>query len=100
MPKKHDPKKRERKDGMPKKHDPKKIERKDGMPKKHDPANKVRHEKEHVIICALAQSVRKYKYQPMDPIFDLATDLSQADAFLLCQPNSTYAIHDSMVEYR
>jgi len=40
MPKKHDPKKRER-------------ERKDGMPKKHDPANKVRHEKEHVFICAL-----------------------------------------------
>ena len=36
-----------------KKNDPKK-ERKDGMPKKHDPANKVRHEKEHVIICALA----------------------------------------------
>ena len=29
-------------------------ERKDGMPKKHDPANKVRHEKEHVFICALA----------------------------------------------
>jgi len=28
-------------------------ERKDGMPKKHDPANKVRHEKEHVFICAL-----------------------------------------------
>ena len=27
--------------------------RKDGMPKKHDPANKVRHEKEHVFICAL-----------------------------------------------
>ena len=37
---------------MPKKHDPKK-DRKDGMPKKHDPANKVRHEKEHVFICAL-----------------------------------------------
>ena len=37
---------------MPKKHDPKK-ERKDGMPKKHDPANKIRHEKEHVFICAL-----------------------------------------------
>ena len=32
----------------------KERERKDGMPKKHDPANKVRHEKEHVIICALA----------------------------------------------
>ena len=31
----------------------KKRERKDGMPKKHDPANKVRHEKEHVFICAL-----------------------------------------------
>ena len=31
----------------------KKRERKDGMPKKHDPANKVRQEKEHVIICAL-----------------------------------------------
>ena len=28
-------------------------ERKDGMPKKHDPANKVRHENEHVFICAL-----------------------------------------------
>ena len=28
-------------------------EREDGMPKKHDPANKVRHEKEHVFICAL-----------------------------------------------
>ena len=28
-------------------------ERKYGMPKKHDPANKVRHEKEHVFICAL-----------------------------------------------
>ena len=28
-------------------------ERKDGMPKQHDPANKVRHEKEHVFICAL-----------------------------------------------
>ena len=39
---------------MPKKHDQKKRKRKDGMPKKHDPANKVRHEKEHVIICALA----------------------------------------------
>jgi hypothetical protein len=41
---------------MPKKHDPKKREgeRKDGMPKKHDPTNKVRHENEHVIICALA----------------------------------------------
>ena len=38
---------------MPKKHDPKKRERKDGMPKKHDPANKVRNEKEHVFICAL-----------------------------------------------
>ena len=42
MPKKHDPKKRERE-----------RERKDGMPKKHDPANKVGHEKEHVFICAL-----------------------------------------------
>ena len=31
----------------------KKKERKDGMPKKHDPANKVRHEKERVFICAL-----------------------------------------------
>ena len=31
-----------------------KKERKDGMPKKHDPTNKVRHEKERVIICALA----------------------------------------------
>ena len=29
-------------------------ERKDGMPKKHDPANKVRYEKKHVFICALA----------------------------------------------
>ena len=42
---------------MPKKHDPKKKrkerERKDGMPKKYDPANKVRHETEHVFICAL-----------------------------------------------
>ena len=28
-------------------------ERKDGMPKKHDPANKIRHKKEHVFICAL-----------------------------------------------
>ena len=68
------------------------------MPKKHDPANKVRHEKEHVIICALAQSVRKYKYQPMDPIFDLATDLSHADAFLPYQLNSTYAIKAGEVE--
>ena len=39
---------------MPKKHDPKKRERKDGMPKNHDPANKVRHEKEHVFIYALS----------------------------------------------
>ena len=39
---------------MPKKHDPKKKrERKHGMPKKHDPTNKVRHENEHVFICAL-----------------------------------------------
>ena len=83
---------------MPKKHDPKKIERKDGMPKKHDPANKVRHEKEHVIICALAQSVRKYKYQPMDPIFDLATDLSQADALLPYLSNSTYTVKAGKVE--
>ena len=37
---------------MPKKHDQKR-ERKVDMPKKHDPANKVRHEKEHVFICAL-----------------------------------------------
>ena len=32
-------------------------ERKDGMPKKHDPANKIRHEKEHIFICALTWSV-------------------------------------------
>ena len=32
-----------------------KREREDGMPKKHDPANKVRHEKEHVFICAPTQ---------------------------------------------
>ena len=31
-----------------------KRERKDGILKKHDPTNKVRHEKEHVFICALA----------------------------------------------
>ena len=31
-----------------------KRERKDGMPKKHDPTNKVRYEKKHVFICALA----------------------------------------------
>ena len=44
---------------MPKKHDPKKREkeRKDGMPKKHDPANKIRHEKMHVFICTLTWSV-------------------------------------------
>ena len=35
----------------------KKRERKDGMPKKHDPANKTRHEKKHVFICALTLSV-------------------------------------------
>ena len=35
----------------------KERERKDGMPEKHDPANKVRHEKEHVFICALTRSV-------------------------------------------
>ena len=40
MPKKHDPKERER-------------ERKDGMPKKQDPTNKIRHEKEQKFICAL-----------------------------------------------
>jgi len=41
-------KKREKgKDGMPKKHDPKKREREreDGMPKKHDPINKVSQER-------------------------------------------------------
>ena len=31
-----------------------KRERKDGILKKHDPTNKVRHEKEHVFICALS----------------------------------------------
>ena len=41
---------------MPKKHDPKKRERKDGMPKKHDPTNKTRQEKEHVFICALTET--------------------------------------------
>jgi len=46
-------KKERGKDGMPKKHDPRERERKDGMPKKHDPANKIRHEKEHIFICAL-----------------------------------------------
>ena len=30
-----------------------KREREDGMPKKYDPANKIRHEKEHIFICAL-----------------------------------------------
>ena len=40
MPKKHDPKERER-------------EREDGMPKKHDPANKIRLKKEHIFICAI-----------------------------------------------
>jgi len=68
------------------------------MPKKHDPTNKVRHEKEHAIIYAQTWSVCKYKYQPMDPIFDLATDLSQADPFSLYQRNSTYAILASEVE--
>ena len=44
MPKKHDPKEREREIER---------EREDGMLKKHDPANKTRHEKEHVFICPL-----------------------------------------------
>ena len=44
MPKKHDPKERERE---------RVREREDGVPKKHDPPNKTRHEKEHVFICAL-----------------------------------------------
>jgi len=45
---------------MPKKHDLKRErerererERKYGMPKKNDTANKIRHEKEHIFICAL-----------------------------------------------
>ena len=32
----------------------KERERKDGMLKKHDTTNKVRHDNEHAIICALA----------------------------------------------
>ena len=38
---------------MTQKKEKKERERKDGMPKKHETANKVRHEKEHVFICAL-----------------------------------------------
>ena len=68
------------------------------MPKKHDPTNKVRHEKEHAIIYAQTWSVCKYKYQPMDPIFDLATDLSQADALLPYLSNSTYTVKADKVE--
>jgi hypothetical protein len=38
-------KKERGKDGMPKKHDPREREREDGLPKKHDPINKVSHER-------------------------------------------------------
>ena len=80
---------------MPKKHDPKRErERKDGLPKKHDPANKVRHEKEHAFICALTYSIHKHEYKPMDPIFDLATDLSQADD-ILPHPSKLHIYHQS-----
>jgi len=51
-------KKRKREDGMPKKHDPKKREReKRWHAKEAWPSNKIKHEKEHVFICALTWSV-------------------------------------------
>ena len=44
---------REREDGMPKKHDPKKRREKMACQRSMAPANKIKHEKEHVFICAL-----------------------------------------------
>ena len=46
-------KERKRKDGMPKKYDPKKRRKKMACQRSMTPANKIRHEKENVFICAL-----------------------------------------------
>ena len=94
-------KKRERerwKDGMPKKHDPKK-ERKDGMPKKHDPANKFRHEKEHVFICALTWSVVTMSVNLWIQSLILQQIWAKQMTFYLIHRNSTYIIRAGEVKY-
>ena len=69
-------------------------ERKDGMLKKHDPANKIRHEKGAHIYLYTNLISRKYEYTPVDPIFDLATDLGQADD-ILPHPSKLHLYHQS-----
>jgi len=42
----------------------------------------------------MKRSSRKYEYKPVDPIFDLATDLSQADD-ILPHPSKLHIYHQS-----
>ena len=95
-------KKRERerwKEGMPKKHDPKKIEReKDGMPKKHDPANKIRHEKEHIFICALTWSVVDMSIHLWIQSLILQQIWAKQTTFYLIHRNSIYTIRAGEVK--
>ena len=96
-------KKRERwKEGMPKKHDPKKRERererKDGMPKKHDPANKTRHEKEHKFICALTWSVVNMSVHLWIQSLILQQIWAKQTTFYLIHRNSIYTIRAGEVK--
>ena len=57
--------------------------RKDGMPKKHDPINKVSHNMSMQLSVHQPDQIVNISIIHVDPIFDLAIDLSQANAFLL-----------------
>ena len=51
--------------------------------KEHDPINKVSHNRSMQLSVHQPDQIVNISIIPVDPIFDLAIDLSQANAFLL-----------------
>jgi hypothetical protein len=68
------------------------------MPKKHDPANKVRHEKEHVFICALTWSVINMSVNLWIQSLILQQIWAKQMTFYLIHRNSTYTIRAGEVK--
>ena len=89
-------KERKREDGMPKKHNPKKRKERERekrwYAKEAWPSNKIRHEKEHVFICALTWSVITMSVNLWIQSLTLQQIWAKQMTFYLIHRNSTYTI--------
>ena len=77
---------------MPKKHDPKKRER-EKMACQRSMTQQIKSDTKRSVYYLCTNLIsHKYEYTPVDPIFDLATDLGQAND-ILPHPSKLHLYH-------